>query len=1325
MILPWRCGDKEPRRLSQDWIGHRAVGFALDFGHPNGGEYVRGTDILAPMGGSVTKGYIRGENYGNWVKIDAGNGWSVLLAHLAEPSPAPSTVKTGDVVGHVGSSGTEIPHIHVEVRLNNGMPDTNQITRIFGHPRDDFLYAPNKPFYSNNCGGPVPTINIRWGDSAWGINLNRRVLVQVRPFGSSTDLFKQVVQTDNTGTYNGLILTGVSPGWYDVFIKPQGLLRQQSRRQLNWGANTPAIFSLSKPGTDCSTRQPLTGKPLIGDINGDNVINVSDYNLILTYYNKPLPPNYSDLDGNGTITGVDYNLWFRSTCYFGRDNPPSIVGDGGRETSPLVLAATASVSKSHLTAVNTIPTGRMSLSPLTGTYRISDYFTVDVVAHSSGLLLNGTDAVINYDSAVLRVNSLTAGTIFPQTPVLANDSQKGEISISGIADQNQPRAVNGVLARIEFQVVGPGLTSVAFDYIPGSTAHTGMVEYQTGEQVLGFVDNASYTVATLRVPENYPTIAQALQDAMPSEAVLVSPGTYHERISVPANVTLQGTNPNTTIVDGDGVNGSAVVYLDSGATISGLSVQHGGSNFWDAAIWAGESATITNNRISNSSMGIVRYCFSAPCADTSIITNNLVTQTVNAGIVVHGARAQVENNTVVYNQSQGITFEAAGSQGTIANNIVTNNQTGIAAASATTLVHNLLWLNSADYQSGTSPGADDFVANPLFTTVGNNTYHLHAASPAHNSLDGDLGAYPFVSVGTAPTNFTVTQAPQELSLSWNGTGTAGYFLYIAQDPNFFFSQPINVGTATSYSFRSLMPGRYQFAVSSYNSQGQESSASYAETSISPSTISGRVTDNQGNPISDVSIEASFDDEDFYTSTAADGTYQLDSLPGAIYRVRPSKAGYTFSPDSRTDISVPPNAIGVDFVGAVAPSNLLQNASFEDDSNPADGKPDTWSTNNKFTRLCDPNTIQPMDGTCVGRFRATDNSGATIQQTINNLTANTPYAFSGWTNIPATTDAFTFKYQVQWRNASNSTIRTDTIAPSYTDDTNGTWQHTSKSLLSPAGTANAIVKLVVSSLNGTIYVDRLMFGKEDTAGDTQPPSAPTNMQATSTSSTQVDLTWVAATDNIGVTGYDIYRDGVLLMSVGVVTSISDTSVVANTTYGYAVKAKDAAGNISNASNTATVTTSGSSSNLLKNPGFEESVNIGWSTSSKFMQSSTQHHSDTHAGRFYATDNSGVTVSQTVASGLTAGTTYTSGCWANIPTQNDSTFTLKLQVQWRNASNSTIRTDTITTYNTATSGWNSQSIKGVIAPAGTAKAIVKLVVTSLNGEMFVDDCVLQPQ
>ena len=91
-----------------------------------------------------------------------------------------------------------------------------------------------------------------------------------------------------------------------------------------------------------------------------------------------------------------------------------------------------------------------------------------------------------------------------------------------------------------------------------------------------------------------------------------------------------------------------------------------------------------------------------------------------------------------------------------------------------------------------------------------------------------------------------------------------------------------------------------------------------------------------------------------------------------------------------------------------------------------------------------------------------------------------------------------------------------------------------------------------------------------APDTQAPTVPGNLTATAASSSQINLAWTASTDNIGVTGYDVYRNSTKVATVAT-TSFGDTGLLASATYSYFVKARDAAGNVSAASNTASATT----------------------------------------------------------------------------------------------------------------------------------------------------------
>ncbi len=91
----------------------------------------------------------------------------------------------------------------------------------------------------------------------------------------------------------------------------------------------------------------------------------------------------------------------------------------------------------------------------------------------------------------------------------------------------------------------------------------------------------------------------------------------------------------------------------------------------------------------------------------------------------------------------------------------------------------------------------------------------------------------------------------------------------------------------------------------------------------------------------------------------------------------------------------------------------------------------------------------------------------------------------------------------------------------------------------------------------------------TIADTTPPTTPTGLTAAAAGSTGANLSWSASTDNVGVTGYIVRRNGVQVATPAT-TSYADTGLSAATTYSYTVAARDAAGNISANSTSVSVT-----------------------------------------------------------------------------------------------------------------------------------------------------------
>jgi expansin (peptidoglycan-binding protein) len=100
---------------------------------------------------------------------------------------------------------------------------------------------------------------------------------------------------------------------------------------------------------------------------------------------------------------------------------------------------------------------------------------------------------------------------------------------------------------------------------------------------------------------------------------------------------------------------------------------------------------------------------------------------------------------------------------------------------------------------------------------------------------------------------------------------------------------------------------------------------------------------------------------------------------------------------------------------------------------------------------------------------------------------------------------------------------------------------------------------------TVYLNgALVWGVEPTAGsttvDTVKPTAPTNLAASGVTSTTVTLSWTASTDNVGVTGYDVYL-GTSRIDTVAVTTYTVAGLAPSTSYSFGVAARDAAGNVS--------------------------------------------------------------------------------------------------------------------------------------------------------------------
>ena len=148
------------------------------------------------------------------------------------------------------------------------------------------------------------------------------------------------------------------------------------------------------------------------------------------------------------------------------------------------------------------------------------------------------------------------------------------------------------------------------------------------------------------------------------------------------------------------------------------------------------------------------------------------------------------------------------------------------------------------------------------------------------------------------------------------------------------------------------------------------------------------------------------------------------------------------------------------------------------------------------------------------------------------------------------------------------------------------------------------------------------------GDTTPPTAPTSLNAFNPTLSTIDLTWNASSDNVGVTGYNVYMNGGLLGSV-TGTSAQVTGLSEGTTYSFYVTAFDAASNESAASNTdseTTLTSGGCTAGVLSSNSYETGWE-GWSDGGSDCRRVSSSYSWDGSYSIQIRDNSGTASSTT--------------------------------------------------------------------------------------------------
>src|SRR5437660_588739 len=158
------------------------------------------------------------------------------------------------------------------------------------------------------------------------------------------------------------------------------------------------------------------------------------------------------------------------------------------------------------------------------------------------------------------------------------------------------------------------------------------------------------------------------------------------------------------------------------------------------------------------------------------------------------------------------------------------------------------------------------------------------------------------------------------------------------------------------------------------------------------------------------------------------------------------------------------------------------------------------------------------------------------------------------------------------------------------------------------------------------------GVSITFADTTPPTTPTGLTAAVAGSSGANLSWSASTDNVGVTGYIVRRNGIQVATPAT-TSFADTGLSAATTYTYTVAARDAAGNTSPNSTSVNVTT--------PPPSLSNSAVLAWDAVTVPSLSGYRVYFGTAPGTYLQSLGQGISVGNVITytvMGLASGTRY---------------------------------------------------------------------------------------
>ncbi len=517
-----------------------------------------------------------------------------------------------------------------------------------------------------------------------------------------------------------------------------------------------------------------------------------------------------------------------------------------------------------------------------------------------------------------------------------------------------------------------------------------------------------------------------------------------------------------------------------------------------------------------------------------------------------------------YDAASNESAKSAPDQATTPDTVAPSVPTNLNATAVSGTQVDLTWTASTDnvavtgykvfrdsVQIGTSATASysDTTCSPATTY----TYEVSAYDAATNELAKsapDQATTPDTIAPTVPTNLgTTVISGTQIDLSWTGStdnvGVTGYKVY---------RNSVQIGTSAtpSYSDTTCSPATtYTYEVAAYDAASNESAKSAPAQGTTPDTIAPSAPTNLvGTPIASTRIDLSW-------------TASSDNVGVTGYKVfRNSVQIGTSGTTSYSDTTCSPN---VTYTYEVSAYDAAQNNSGLSNA--------VQVATVANTDIIMDNTSATYAGSWFTGTAATNKYGAdyryiTTQATETGTATWTPtidvagyYNVYCWYPHGGNRSAIA-PYTIQWDGSSQTVAVNQQI-------NGGVWVALVSAKRFQAGTAGyARVGNGTGEVALSVMADAVRFLL--VSDDLTAPSVPTDLAANAVSSSQIDLTWTASTDNVGVSGYRIFRDNVEI-GTSATTSYSSTGLSGGTLYTYKVTAYDAMGNESAQSAPASATT----------------------------------------------------------------------------------------------------------------------------------------------------------